>query len=191
MIEPAVLWNKFRQGDDESFSALFSLYFEALYQYGMTFCVNTDLVKDSIQDVFINLYSHGNLPPVSNPKFYLFRALKNNIINKLIKEKQIRTISLQDLPFMAEYELHQIENSSEDDVENLETEIQTILELLPPRQKEAIYLRFEQNMTYEEVSEILNMNYQSTRNLVFRAMKNLRRHIELCIPFLTFISFLR
>lgn len=178
MTETVILWNKFREGDDESFSSLFNLYFPVLCQYGMKFDISKDMVQDCIQDTFIHLYNHGNLPAVENPKFYLFRALKNNILNKLVKEKKLHTISLQDLPFLTEYELDYVD-SAEDNEHNLELllHVHSILDHLPPRQKEALYLRFQQDLDYEEISEILKMNYQSTRNLVFRALKNIRKSL--------------
>lgn len=178
MTEAVVLWNKFREGDDESFSSLFNLYFPALCQYGMKFDISKDMVQDCIQDTFIHLYNHGNLPAVDNPKFYLLRALKNNILNKLVKEKSRHTISLHDLPFLAEYELDSMD-ATVDEVHSAEllSHIHLILDHLPPRQKEALYLRFQQDMDYQEISEILKMNYQSTRNLVFRALKNIRKSL--------------
>lgn len=182
MTEPIVLWNNFREGSDQAFSDLFDLYSETLYRYGLKFDLDCDLVKDSIQDVFVHLYNHKNLPSVDNPKYYLLRALKNNLLNKLAKQKQIPTVSLQDLPFLVEYEMSEIENISDvDERDDLEEKLKFVIELLPPRQKEALYLRFQLEMSYEEISDMLSLNYQSTRNLIHRAVKNVRSHIELSV----------
>lgn len=179
MTEPIVLWNDFREGSDQAFSDLFDLYSDTLYKYGLKFNLDSDLVKDSIQDVFIHLYNHKNLPDVDSPKFYLLRALKNNLLNKLAKQKQIPTISFHDLPFIVEYEISDIESVTEgDDRDDIEEKLRLVIELLPPRQKEALYLKFQLDMSYEEVSSMLNMNYQSTRNLIHRAIKNVRSHLE-------------
>ena len=45
---------------------------------------------------------------------------------------------------------------------------------LPPRQQEAIRLRFVENMDYHEIGEVLEVNTQSAHNLVFRTMEKLR-----------------
>lgn len=180
MTEPKTLWNEFKGGDDEAFSTLFSLYSEVLYRYGLKFGLDSDHVKDAIQDVFINLYNHTNLPEVDNPKFYLLRSLKNNILNQLAKAKQMPTTSIDDLPFVAEYELDELESiSDENERYELEEKMRLVIELLPPRQKEALYLRFQLDMSYDEVSNMLSMNYQSTRNLIHRAIKNVRSHLEI------------
>ncbi len=179
MTEPIVLWNDFREGSNQAFSDLFDLYSDTLYRYGLKFDLDSDLVKDSIQDVFIHLYNHKNLPSVDSPKYYLLRSLKNNLLNKLAKQKQIPTVSLQDLPFLVEYEISNIESLPDaDDRDDLEEKLKLVIELLPPRQKEALYLRFQLEMSYEEISDMLSMNYQSTRNLIHRAIKNVRSHLE-------------
>ncbi len=45
---------------------------------------------------------------------------------------------------------------------------------LSNRQKEIIYLKYYQNLSYEEVSEIMNINYQAARNLLYQAIKSLK-----------------
>ena len=181
-----ILWDAFRRGDDEAFSSLFDMYVDPLYKYGMKFVADEDFIKDTIQDLFINLYNKENLSMVDNPQFYLCRALKNLILNRIVKEKQMPTISIQELPFMVEYEMTgNEEDTTEEDGEIIE-KVKQIIEQLPPRQQEAIYLRFNLEMSYEEISEILDMNYQSARNLIHRAVKKIRENMELGV-FLLFI----
>lgn len=45
---------------------------------------------------------------------------------------------------------------------------------LTAKQKEILYLRFYQGLDYEQIAEVLDMKYQSLRNAVSRAIKNLR-----------------
>ena len=49
-----------------------------------------------------------------------------------------------------------------------------MLESLTPRQKEVLYYRYMKNLTYDEIGEIMQMNYQSTLNLIQRSIKKLR-----------------
>ena len=49
------------------------------------------------------------------------------------------------------------------------------LKALTDRQREVIYLKFNQNMSYEEIGDILGINYQSIRNLAHRAITELRK----------------
>lgn len=46
---------------------------------------------------------------------------------------------------------------------------------LSNRQKEIIYLKFYQELNYDEVSEIMNINYQAARNLLYQSIKSLKK----------------
>jgi DNA-directed RNA polymerase specialized sigma24 family protein len=50
------------------------------------------------------------------------------------------------------------------------------LEKLSKRQREAIYLRFHQEMEYEDIAGIMAINYHSAVNLVYEALKFLRKN---------------
>lgn len=99
MSVQVALWEAFRKGDEEAFSSIFILNLDTLYKYGVKFIGDEDFIKDCIQDLYVNLYNNKNLAKVSNPKLYLFRSLKNLIINRIAKESRMLPISLQDLPF--------------------------------------------------------------------------------------------
>jgi RNA polymerase sigma-70 factor (ECF subfamily) len=57
---------------------------------------------------------------------------------------------------------------------------------LSNRQKEIIYLKFYQELNYEEVSDIMNINYQAARNLLYQSIKSLKK----LLTTLAFICFL-
>ena len=57
-------------------------------------------------------------------------------------------------------------------------EIHHILKGLTGRQKEIIYLRFVHEMSFEEISEIMEINIQSARNLLTRSMEKLRKEVS-------------
>lgn len=59
---------------------------------------------------------------------------------------------------------------------------------LSPRQKEAIYLKFVSNLSYEEISKVMQMNYQSARNLVFRGLEKLRQSYPKDLIFIFLLS---
>jgi DNA-directed RNA polymerase specialized sigma24 family protein len=51
------------------------------------------------------------------------------------------------------------------------------LDKLPPRQKEVIYLKIYKGLSYEEVSQVMEINYQVVRNLLCQALKTFRKLI--------------
>jgi len=49
------------------------------------------------------------------------------------------------------------------------------LNKLPPRQKEIIYLKIYKGLNYEEISEVMSINYQVVRNLLCQALKTFKK----------------
>jgi RNA polymerase sigma factor (sigma-70 family) len=170
-----LLWNNFRSGTEESFEIIYRTYVKPLYLYGSKFTNNKEFVLDCIQEVFVDLFIHRhNLGETNNIKLYLFISLKRKLIRSLRKVSLVQSFPDYELPFLSSY-------SNEEEVAEQESDISTInrlneaMETLSPRQKEAIYLRFVSGLRYDEICQILDLDYQSVRNLVHRALEKLRK----------------
>lgn len=174
--EIASIWEKFRKDDKKALATLFELTSNRLYRYGTKFVVDEELVKDCIQELFIKLLQNQkNLPYLTNPVFYLFRALKNILINAIQEREKIVYFSPQEIPFHVTF-YYQKEDES-DLSEDIKDKFEKVINLLSDRQKEAIYLRFSAEMSYDEISELLGINYQSARNLIHRSIDKIRSEI--------------
>jgi RNA polymerase sigma factor (sigma-70 family) len=179
-----ILWNDFRTGDEKSFEKIYRIYVQPLYKYGSKFTYDKELVLDCIQEVFVDLFIYRqNLGETNNIRLYLFKSLKRKIIRSNQNNNLIQLFPDDELPFLSHY-------SSEQEIPDLEDETGRIYELtkalkmLSPRQKEAIYLRFVCELSYEEICHVLNLNYQSVRNLVHRAIEKLRKILVCSSSFL-------
>ena len=88
------LWTRFKAGDRNAFSILYKRYFPAMYAYGSSLSIDTDYVKDAIQEVFMNLYFNNKIEIVGNSlKFYLLRAVKNKLLDILRGKRESIDIS--------------------------------------------------------------------------------------------------
>lgn len=169
-----IIWENFLCGDDEAYTYIYREYSQALYAYGMHFTSDKGLVEDCIQDVFIKIFqNHRHLQSTDNIKLYLFIALKNKLFNIFRKDIKYSQIDSLEPVFAAEYTIEDeiIENERE---QFLNEKMIRMLEVLSPRQKEIIYYRFVEGLSYEEICQIMDMNYQSTQNLIQRSLKKLR-----------------
>ena len=172
------LWKLFREGDEQAFSMLFELTSDRLYRYGTKFVKDGELVKDCIQELFIKLYENRHqLPPFINPFFYLFCSLKNLLIDSLRHNQRMVYISPEELPFHAQFVFNQEDDEEPDDT--IKARFEEVMALLSDRQKEVIYLHFQADMTYEEISKLLGINNQSVRNIIYRAMEKVRTCLNL------------
>ncbi len=178
MLEPKydITWSRFRNGDSKALESLYRTYVQALINYGLKITDDANLVKDSIQDLFVELWkSRQNIASTTDPKFYLFRALRNKLFAALSRqsfvsegEMQLAADSLTtghiELEIIArEQELYSRQN------------LQQLLNKLPRRQHEVIYIRFYHNFSYEAIAALMSINYQSVLNLMQRGLKTLRR----------------
>ena len=169
------LWNDFIKGDEDAFRLIYNNYVQLLFNFGCNFTHDKDLVKDCIHDVFIDLSKYrSKLGPTDNIKLYLFKSLKHGIVRSLNKGKLLSTIDNENIPFNYPdlTDNKQIEDESEERHHHLETALAT----LTSRQKEAIFLKFVSGLSYEELSSVMKLNYQSARNLVFRGFEKLREN---------------
>lgn len=172
------IWEKFKIGDKSALSYIYFQNFELMFQYGIKFKDDSDFVKDCIQDVFFKLIQAGTkLGSTDNIRFYLFKALKNVIIKELDKNRKIESVKTEELYFHTSFLWE--EQAFENEKKSLkEKALSKALHSLSKRQQEIIYLRYENGMSYEQISEIMQIKNDSARKLVFRAIQSLRIILE-------------
>lgn len=169
------LWQAFLAGNKSAYAQLFDEYVDAMYAYGRKMSTDGELVKDAIQDVFVKLYNNrSNLNETTSIKGYLFVALKRTLIN-LFDDKRIMPIDSESVLFEIEL-LSETTFKEEQELydDAIKTKLEQALRELTSRQREAIYLYYIQEIPLTEIPDLLGMNYQSTRNLLHRAMTKLR-----------------
>jgi RNA polymerase sigma-70 factor (ECF subfamily) len=173
------LWQAFQKGDEGAYTQLYQLHIKAMYRYGMSLvAVSESFVLDCIHDVFTELWAkRDRLSTPDNVRYYLLRSLKNRIMHLLERKER----PLQPL-LETDYEALWSEPDTElldalETADNQQQRLQRLIAQLPPRQQEALKLRFVENMNYDQIGAILAVNQQSAKNLVFRAIEKLRRLI--------------
>ena len=95
-----ILWNDFIKGNDDAFKVIYNNHIQSLYKFGSHFTHDTDLVKDCIHDVYIELAKYRkSLGTTNNIKLYLFKSLKRKIIKALAVKGNLATIDSENVPF--------------------------------------------------------------------------------------------
>ena len=180
-IEPLrsedTLWSAFKQGDEDAFVQIYEEYFVSLFRYGSQFTRSRDIIQNAIQDLFIELRKKRNKLSIANIRPYLFVSFRRKLIDYLRKHKEN---VVYDSDLLDGYNFH-LELSPEQKIIDSQQELdnQSILSeaigTLPVRQKEAVYLYFFENQTYEEVKQSMSLNdVKSVRNLIYKAKLSLR-----------------
>jgi len=168
------VWKKFLLGDANAFSEIYNTYSDVMFSYGVCFTDDLELVKDIIHDIFIKMYNNRALIETSNLKFYLLRAMKNEIYCMLRSKKETCRIE-EDMPsFSPEYSVEDIYIENEHEL-SLKKDVMLLLNSLTSRQKEVIYYRYMEGLSINEIADMMDMNYQSVSNLIQRSMERLRK----------------
>jgi RNA polymerase sigma factor (sigma-70 family) len=175
----SIIWKGFLAGDKESFACIYNMYVDALFNYGTKICKDENLVKDAIQDIFVDLYlkRKNNKTDPGNLKYYLILAIKRNLIKKIKRNRRLVEETTDDLLFEPEYSIEKVLIEKEEETE-LTRNIQKMVKNLPSKQKEALYLHFNESLPYPEIARIMNISVESVRKQVYRALKKMRELFE-------------
>lgn len=180
------LWNASVLGNREAFGLLFKRHYSQLFQYGIKICNDAAALEDAIQELFAELWNKKTTQPIQSVKAYLFQALKYKLYKSFRNRKPVVDLEQNsDEVFEFSHETFLIQAQDDD------ARIKKILEAinqLPVRQKEIIYLKIYKGLSYEEISDIMQINYQVVRNLLCQALKTFRK---LIIPIIVILSSLQ
>ena len=154
---------------------LYREHADMLLAYGSGFGCSREDIEDIMHDIFFALYTKPQLSlNASNMRLYLLRALKNRILNHKRLSHSTGTSDLTGLDYTAEVSI--TDDIAEQEHRAItEQRLNAAIAQLTPRQREAITLRYISGLSYEEIASLLNMSVPSTRNLVFRALQQLRQ----------------
>jgi RNA polymerase sigma factor (sigma-70 family) len=171
------VWKAFKHGNRKAFDYIFEKYSRRLYTYGCRFCKNTAVVEDCMQDLFVELWKkRENLSDTTSIHFYLLRSLRRRIVKVLEKDlKSIiftRTEISPDnyIDFSCEFVWIERETDNQQ-----KSKLQSALNQLSPRQKEAVYLKFYEQMTYESIAAVMGITVESAYALIGKAISVLRQ----------------
>ena len=171
------LWEQFQKGDRDALGKIYRNHLDFLYNYGMHFCLDSERVKDCLQDLFRDLWLEREhlTTRVQNIRYYLLSSLRRRLLRSLQKERRYQS-DLPDDSF--DFELIPSRESAmiADEIYNdQKAKLQQGIATLTRRQREVIYLRFYQGLSYSEIARIMVMKVDSIYNLISKAIGLLKR----------------
>lgn len=174
--QPTDPWINFKEGDFASLGILFEKHYQELFYYGNKIVAMPELVKDAIQDLFIDVWERRNrMMAVENIKAYLIISLRRELIRRMGRLRK-ENLKEQSLSLQFSFSAEDFLISSEQNTEHTRL-LTKCMENLTDRQREVILLRFYNNLEFAEISQALEMNIQSVRNLLFRALDKIRKEM--------------
>jgi RNA polymerase sigma-70 factor (ECF subfamily) len=175
------IWQAFKKGDQKAYACLFRSYKDILYNYGLTLVSDEEMVCDCIQELFLDLWvKKQNLAQVNSVKYYLLVSYRRLIISKLETARKVT------YTFKESATYKNLSNTCSSEMELINDQflaeqhhrLSATIDHLPKRQKEALYLRYYEKMSYEEIMQVMDLSYKSVRNLVSLAIQALRKELQ-------------
>ena len=162
-------------------SKIYHKHSDSLYAYAKHLGFNDDTVMDAMHDVFYKLcINDETLKNITNIKFYLFRALKNRLIdihrtNREYSGNLLNETKSQDkLPFNLNVSVED-ELIEKEDLEEIQRKVKNILAQLTDRQREIVYFRYIHEYDYAKIAELMNITVESCQNLISKSITKLKK----------------
>ncbi|MCC6288848.1 MAG: sigma-70 family RNA polymerase sigma factor [Chitinophagaceae bacterium] len=179
MNSDETLWEGMLQGDQEMFLSLYNKYYHTLFFLGIREIKDAQLVKDTIQQLFLYLWEKRQTINVAkNVRSYLVMSFLRKLSLDWKKNARISTLQIVHSEYSEDYsptpEEHLIDKDQQNHLYRL---LMSYLCELPARQKELIILKFYEGLSYEEIVQQTGLSHRTVYNKIHEALKKLRLDI--------------
>jgi RNA polymerase sigma factor (sigma-70 family) len=131
-----------------------------------------DLAEEIVQEAFVRMWASPNLPSEEvHFRRYLYRTITNLSHDYYRRLARRSTSAAPEAEVMNPLEV--VQGRADEEV------IRASLQILGLRERQAIYLRYFEDLSFAETARIMGSRQVTIRVLVFRALAKLRRHISM------------
>ncbi len=176
------LIERFRNGDKKALNELLSNYSSNVYSYILMMVKNPDLAKDFLQETFIKVFDSINKGKYTEKGaffYWVIRIAHNLVIDYYRRNKTFPTVSNDSV----EYDLFNsprfADKNIEDEIIEMQTytDLKSLIEKLPPEQKEVVLFRHYGGLSFKEIAKITNVSINTALGRMRYALINLRKLI--------------
>ena len=183
------LVDSIRRGNSKSFELVFKTYYPRLCAYAYDYTRQLEAAEDLVKDFFLHFWNHRETLEIkSSLSGYLFRAVHNQCVNYLQRQKKIKfevpsdNLCLIELklkrPFTADYPIGNLL------ARETEAQILEAIENLPEQCREIFKLSRFEELSHKKIAEQLNISECTVKVQIYRALKKIRK-----VLFTLFIAF--
>jgi RNA polymerase sigma-70 factor, ECF subfamily len=171
------LIKEYIEGNDDSFKLLVDKYTPSIFNYSARF-VGIDYAKDIIQDVFIKSWKNIRKFDDNKASFktWLFTITRNTITDYLRKKKMITFSSLDKEEESYEFNIVDDVILPDEALMKLEDKelLNNTLNKIPSNYREVLILYYQEEMTFNEIGQLLNKPLNTVKSYHYRALIMLR-----------------
>ncbi|MDN3666640.1 RNA polymerase sigma factor [Algibacter miyuki] len=168
-----------KEGNELAFRQIYNRYWHPLYNYALNILEDKGLTEDTIQEVFIKIWTNRETTQIERLKNYLFNAVRNNALLKIrdnkfsaLNEQIVSTLSLTP------------EGEQKLNLEDLTFLIEDAASHLPEKRRVIFIMSRLQNYSITEIADFFNISHRSVENQLYLASKELRSVLRKSLNFL-------
>ncbi len=175
-----MLLRKMREGNQQSFNALYEKYWESTYAAAYRRLKDGDLAKDVIQEIFTHIWFKRETLQIDNLPAYLHVAVRNRVLKHLGKQKRTHPFfdileTLPALHFQADADIL---------AKEFFQAYNTLINTLSPKKQLIFKLRFQEDLSTRDIALQLGLSRKTVQNQIGKAIEFLRVSL-FTIAFLT------
>lgn len=158
--------------NSSTFSSIYNTFSKKMYAYGISIGFCQYLCHDAVHDVFYNLFvSNNKLDDVENLERYLLHCMKNRLFDMYRNEK--RKLLMDDEEVAKQYAEEGFIDKiiAQENSELMEKEVNRLLQKLPTRHRKIILCRYNYNLKFDEIAEVMDMNADAVKKQLYRSLK--------------------
>lgn len=182
------IWSHVSQGNKVAYSECYVFYYKIFFNYGRKFTDDISLLEDALQECLMDIWMRREkFDSIQSPHTYLFSSFRYILFRKIKQSARVRVYQAAG-PVEPQFGIEHIIIKREEE-SALNRKLQQAVAGLTSRQREAIFLRFYEGLSYEEVAEVLGISVKATYKIMARALLQLKD--TLAIPLLSLLLLLR
>jgi len=171
-----LLWQQLKSGQQSAYEAIYRGHADYLIHYGYRITSSEEIVEDAVHDLFVEIWKNRQtIGSTDNIRAYLTVSLRRKVIKALQKiQKTTIDKTPEEVDFSAELAIDEVIIASEQSAE-WGAKLKSAMSKLSNRQREVLYMKYYSQMSNYEISEALEINNQSVRNLLHRSLEKLKQ----------------
>lgn len=177
-ITDEVLAAEVQGNNDAAFGVLIERYQGRLLRYGRKFLADNDHIEDIVQEVFLKTYQ--NIRGFdTDRKFspWVYRIAHNAFVNAIRKKQREPVISV-DFDIFTDHPQEHYDPADEEDRKAMQLSVETGLDALSPIYKEILILYYIEEMSYQEIADILHVPLGTVSVRLRRGREALKKQIQ-------------
>jgi RNA polymerase sigma-70 factor (ECF subfamily) len=168
----------------QEFEEIFNRFEIPLLQYARRITGDREQARDVVQDTFVKFQRNGALRRKDEPATWLFTVCRNAALNVCRKERRMMFVDEEVIEARGNEQPMPFDQLQQKEATGF---LLQIVGTLPPRQQEVVQLKFQNDLSYQQIAEILQTTANNVGVLLHTALKTLRqRYAQVAGDFIPF-----